>query len=86
MQKDKKSVDRERHDADGNRKRGEFTPRSAFLGSRLHMDVGLDGGLDLGLGRLAYGLRNRRPVSRGRAPPLLLGNPRLRALLGRRQT
>ncbi len=82
MQKDKKSVDRERHDADGNRKRGEFTPRSAFLGSRLHMDVGLDVGRSLD--RPADGLRNRRPVSRGRTLPLL-GKPRLRALLGRRQ-
>ena len=84
MKKDKKSVDRERHDADGNRKRGEFAPRSALLGSRPHTDLGLHLGWGLGLGRLADGLRNRRPVSRGRALPLLV-SPRLRALLGRRQ-
>ena len=59
-------------------------PDPLFLAAWPHMDLGLHLGWGLGLGRLANGLRNRRPLSRGRTLPLL-GRPGLRALLGRRQ-
>ncbi len=87
-QKNKKSVDRQYHDPDGDGKRREFTPRAAFLRGRLlGSQLQRLGWLSNGLGWLSNRLRYGRPASRScrlHRAPCRLRMPRLRALLHRR--